>query len=153
MKIRVPSVALRFPLGRSGLLALWGLVVLAMAAAVAHGQATGTISEERVAELVQSLDGVVRQPTVDSAWVAVRVETVDGRVLYDFNGAKLMMPASNMKLITAAALELLGPDHVGKPGMARSRSAGGRAPDGPFPNSWRAISIFRAGAITLLQED
>ena len=103
MKIRVPSVALRFPLGRSGLLALWVLVVLAMAAAVAHGQAAGTLNEERVAELVQSLDGVVRQPTVDSAWVAVRVETVDGRVLYYFNGAKLMMTASNMKLITAAA--------------------------------------------------
>lgn len=158
MKIRVPSVALRFPLGRSGLLALWVLVVLAMAAAVAHGQATGTISEERVAELVQSLDGVVRQPTVDSAWVGVRVETVDGRVLYDFNGAKLMMPASNMKLITAAAgLELLGPDHVWETRVWLDpwESAGGSEHlTGPLPERLEGnIYLQGGGDPTLLQED
>lgn len=66
-----------------------------------------------IAALHQAIDGVLNQPGLASTWVGVRVETLDGEMLYDFNGNKLMMPASNQKLITAAAgLELLGPDYV-----------------------------------------
>ncbi len=50
-------------------------------------------------------------PDFANAFWGVRVERLNGRVLYDQNGCKEFVPASNMKLYTtAAALELLGPD-------------------------------------------
>ncbi|MDK2970455.1 MAG: hypothetical protein PWP23_210 [Candidatus Sumerlaeota bacterium] len=61
--------------------------------------------------LAAKLDAVFLAPKFSSAHWGVRVETLDGRVLYDRNGEKGFMPASNLKIITtSAALEKLGPD-------------------------------------------
>lgn len=91
----------------------WCLAVLTAlvlsVSVTAFGQTQHTSAA--VAELVRSIDGILSQPTLAQAWVGVRVETLGGELLYDANGSKLMVPASNMKIITAAAgLELLGPD-------------------------------------------
>lgn len=113
MKVCLAAVRRDFGLRQAGAIVTGLLVLLLVIGSIVPGRAETVIADEQLATLAKSLDGVVSQPTAASAWVGVRVETLDGRVLYDSNGAKLMMPASNMKLVTAAAgLELLGPDYV-----------------------------------------
>ncbi|HOE63151.1 MAG TPA: D-alanyl-D-alanine carboxypeptidase/D-alanyl-D-alanine-endopeptidase [Candidatus Sumerlaeota bacterium] len=57
----------------------------------------------------QSLDNVFDVPEfADSLW-GVCVQKLDGETLYDYNGNKWMLPASNMKIYSgAAALDILG---------------------------------------------
>jgi D-alanyl-D-alanine carboxypeptidase/D-alanyl-D-alanine-endopeptidase (penicillin-binding protein 4) len=65
------------------------------------------------ADLTASLDALFDHPDFANAFWGVRVERLDGSVIYDRNGQKRLIPASNMKLVTtAAALELLGPDYT-----------------------------------------
>lgn len=55
------------------------------------------------------LDRLFEQSVLARALVGARVETLDGRLVYDRNGGRLVMPASNMKLATVAvAAERLG---------------------------------------------
>ncbi|HEX8070664.1 MAG TPA: D-alanyl-D-alanine carboxypeptidase/D-alanyl-D-alanine-endopeptidase [Pyrinomonadaceae bacterium] len=65
-----------------------------------------------VEELRARLQALVEQPQFAPALLAAKVASLDtGRVLFEANAAKLLMPASNMKLYTvAAALDRLGPD-------------------------------------------
>lgn len=62
--------------------------------------------------LQSDLDRLFSDPAVSRALVAARVESLrDGRVLYAQNDQKLVMPASNMKLVTlAVAADRLGWD-------------------------------------------
>jgi D-alanyl-D-alanine carboxypeptidase/D-alanyl-D-alanine-endopeptidase (penicillin-binding protein 4) len=66
---------------------------------------------ERV--LTSDLDRIFGAPVTSNALWGVLVKSVDtGRVLYSRNAATLMMPASNMKIVTlAAAAETLGWDY------------------------------------------
>src|SRR6185369_2049126 len=56
---------------------------------------------------------VLAKPELSSAMVGIKVVSLDnGRVLFEENAAKLLRPASNMKLYTvAAALDRLSPDY------------------------------------------
>jgi D-alanyl-D-alanine carboxypeptidase/D-alanyl-D-alanine-endopeptidase (penicillin-binding protein 4) len=58
----------------------------------------------------EALDAIFNDPLFARATFGVRVESItDGRVLYTRNSDKLVIPASNMKLLTmAAAAEKLG---------------------------------------------
>lgn len=60
----------------------------------------------------EALDAIFNDPLFARALFAVRVESVsDGRVLYTRNSEKLVVPASNMKLLTmSVAAEKLGWD-------------------------------------------
>lgn len=62
--------------------------------------------------LQSDLDRIFSDPLLSRAVLAARVESLrDGRLLYAQNDAKLMLPASNMKLITlAVAADRLGWD-------------------------------------------
>ena len=62
----------------------------------------------------QGLDGVLARRSLEGARVAVAVvDTATGTSLYMRNADAPMIPASNMKLLTtAAAVRLLGVDHV-----------------------------------------
>lgn len=64
------------------------------------------------ADLAADLDDIFSDPVVARALVGIRVESLQtGAVLYERNGGKLVMPASNMKVVTmAAAAERLGWD-------------------------------------------
>ncbi|MDX1972096.1 MAG: D-alanyl-D-alanine carboxypeptidase/D-alanyl-D-alanine-endopeptidase, partial [Candidatus Sumerlaeia bacterium] len=72
--------------------------------------------KQPLAELQKSLavglEKSFNAPKYASAHWGVRVEKLDGTVLYDWQGKKAFMPASQMKVFTtAAALDLLGPEY------------------------------------------
>ncbi|CAN5636948.1 D-alanyl-D-alanine carboxypeptidase/D-alanyl-D-alanine-endopeptidase [soil metagenome] len=67
--------------------------------------------DARVA-LALTADSVLHDPRFRTAmWAALIVDPATGDTLYSLNPRKLVMPASNMKVLTGAvALHLLGPD-------------------------------------------
>lgn len=84
-----------------------GLAIVSGALAVA-GCATPRTGR---AALQRQLNALFDDPRFSEAYWGVRVETLDGKVLYDRLGHKQFIPASNLKVFTtAAALERLGPD-------------------------------------------
>jgi serine-type D-Ala-D-Ala carboxypeptidase/endopeptidase (penicillin-binding protein 4) len=68
----------------------------------------GTLTELRT-----RISEILAKPELSPAMVGVKVVSLDtGRVLFEENAAKLLRPASNMKLYTvAAALDRLSPDY------------------------------------------
>lgn len=65
-----------------------------------------------VAELQSRIADVLRRPELAPAMIGIKVVSLDtGRTLFEENAAKLLRPASNMKLYTVAtALDRLSPD-------------------------------------------
>ena len=63
--------------------------------------------------LARQLDSIFNAPLMDQALWGVEVKSLDtGRLLYARNARTLMMPASNMKIVTlAAAIDTLGWDY------------------------------------------
>jgi D-alanyl-D-alanine carboxypeptidase/D-alanyl-D-alanine-endopeptidase (penicillin-binding protein 4) len=70
-------------------------------------------STKTVAELQARISEILAKSELASAMVGVKVVSLDtGRVLFEENAAKLLRPASNMKLYTVAtALDRLSPDY------------------------------------------
>ncbi|HEV8348211.1 MAG TPA: D-alanyl-D-alanine carboxypeptidase/D-alanyl-D-alanine-endopeptidase [Vicinamibacterales bacterium] len=64
--------------------------------------------------LVRDIDAILAQPALDRGYWAVLVKSLKSdETLYTLNARKLMMPASNMKIVTlAAAAERLGWDYT-----------------------------------------
>ena len=64
-------------------------------------------------DLAADLDDIFADPVIARALVGIRVESLQtGALLYERNGGKLVMPASNMKLVTmAVAADRLGWDY------------------------------------------
>jgi D-alanyl-D-alanine carboxypeptidase/D-alanyl-D-alanine-endopeptidase (penicillin-binding protein 4) len=63
-------------------------------------------------QLGADLDAIFDTPPFDTAVWSVRVEGLNGDVLYEKNPRTLVMPASNMKIVTmSAAAETLGWNH------------------------------------------
>lgn len=95
----------------TGLLLLTGTSPAPTGALAADDPEEETADERRspAALLAQVLD----EPTARSAVTGVYVRSVeDGAVVYEQRSATSFVPASNAKIVTtAAALELLGPDH------------------------------------------
>lgn len=90
------------------------LALLAGAAFAAGAPATGVAAladDPAVTRLTATLDGILADTRLDGAYAAVVVrDTTTGETLYDRNGSRRLLPASNTKLLTsAAALEILGP--------------------------------------------
>ncbi len=73
----------------------------------------GSPSSEALAELKASIDTVLSMPAMSNARVGVCVRRMsDGAELYGRDADTLLIPASNMKIVTtAAALHDLGPDY------------------------------------------
>jgi D-alanyl-D-alanine carboxypeptidase/D-alanyl-D-alanine-endopeptidase (penicillin-binding protein 4) len=77
-------------------------------------QAPGLPASPASAQLVSDLDRIFADPVLTRALIGVRVESLDGggaTLVYARNSDKLVMPASNMKLLTmSAAADRLGWD-------------------------------------------
>ncbi|MCP2262171.1 D-alanyl-D-alanine carboxypeptidase / D-alanyl-D-alanine-endopeptidase (penicillin-binding protein 4) [Streptoalloteichus tenebrarius] len=111
------------PGGRGGARRLWlgagsvllaGLLVGSGVAAVNVVTATTAVAEPvGRAALVADLDRILTDPQLRGARSSVVVrDAASGEVLYDRGGSDRLAPASNAKMLTAAAaLETLGPDH------------------------------------------
>lgn len=65
------------------------------------------------ADLAEQIDGIISPSVAKRVQFSIRVvEAASGRTLYEHDARELMVPASNMKIITsAAALRYLGPDY------------------------------------------
>ncbi|GAA1446659.1 D-alanyl-D-alanine carboxypeptidase/D-alanyl-D-alanine-endopeptidase [Nocardiopsis tropica] len=70
-------------------------------------------SGARLSELREDIDAILEDPALEGAVSGVVVvDTETGEELYSRDGGEQLLPASNMKLFTAAAaLEVLGADH------------------------------------------
>ena len=66
-----------------------------------------------LAELQSRISEILAKPELSSAMVGIKVTSLDtGQVLFEENSAKLLRPASNMKLYTVAtALDRLSPEY------------------------------------------
>ncbi|HEX5882969.1 MAG TPA: D-alanyl-D-alanine carboxypeptidase/D-alanyl-D-alanine-endopeptidase [Pyrinomonadaceae bacterium] len=81
---------------------------------ISSAVAQQTITAPRtLPELQAKIAEVLAQPELSPAMVGIKVVSLDnGRVLFEENAAKLLRPASNMKLYTVAtALDRLSPDY------------------------------------------
>ena len=93
---------------RLGFLLLAAVICTLSMSAGAGLAATGT-----KAPLEEQLRGVLDRHRPDGATAGIRIAEVgSGQVLFSHNAEKLLLPASNQKLVTAgAALAALGPDY------------------------------------------
>jgi D-alanyl-D-alanine carboxypeptidase/D-alanyl-D-alanine-endopeptidase (penicillin-binding protein 4) len=68
------------------------------------------------ADLEEQIDGIIRESVQKRVRFSIHILEIDtGKTVYDHDARELMIPASNMKIITsAAALNYLGPDYVYK---------------------------------------
>ena len=84
-----------------------------IAATVVAGRTVANGSLRSVEELRARISEVLRNSEIAPAQLAVKIASLDtGRILYEENAGKLLMPASNMKIYTvAAALDRLSPDY------------------------------------------
>ncbi|HET6850805.1 MAG TPA: D-alanyl-D-alanine carboxypeptidase/D-alanyl-D-alanine-endopeptidase [Pyrinomonadaceae bacterium] len=86
------------------------LLLFCISSAVAQQTTT---APRTLPELRSKISEVLAKPELSSAMVGIKVVSLDnGRVLFEENAAKLLRPASNMKLYTVAtALDRLSPDY------------------------------------------
>jgi len=77
------------------------------------------------ADLETQIDDIIRESVQDRVKFSIHIIEADsGRTIYDHDAKELMIPASNMKIITsAAALNYLGPDYVYKTRIGLSGNA------------------------------
>ena len=62
--------------------------------------------------LQQSIEKILNDPALSEATIGICAKTADGRTLAEIDADNMIMPASNMKLIsTGTALHRLGPDY------------------------------------------
>jgi serine-type D-Ala-D-Ala carboxypeptidase/endopeptidase (penicillin-binding protein 4) len=95
-------------------IAIYLLVAFTFAAAVAQQPKPATPAPPKtLAELQARISEVLAKPELSPAMVGIKVVSLDnGRVLFEENAAKLLRPASNMKLYTVAtALDRLSPEY------------------------------------------
>jgi D-alanyl-D-alanine carboxypeptidase/D-alanyl-D-alanine-endopeptidase (penicillin-binding protein 4) len=62
--------------------------------------------------LQQTIEKIISDPALTEATIGICVKTGDGKILAEIDSDNMIMPASNMKLIsTGTALHQLGPEH------------------------------------------
>ncbi|GAB3226756.1 D-alanyl-D-alanine carboxypeptidase/D-alanyl-D-alanine-endopeptidase [Glycomyces halotolerans] len=123
----------------------------AIGAATALGIAGTVVAQaqhHRDDPLAEAIDAIIDDPRLTDSQIGVRIADADtGEILYDHDGAQRIVPASNNKLATsAAALEILGPDHTFTTDLAAETAPSGGAVDGD-------LYLRGTGDPTLLEAD
>ncbi len=78
----------------------------------AWAQETAGSLQDAAEALQGKVEAIVADPALGEAVMSISARTGDGRTLVDIDGDNMVMPASNMKLITTgAALHALGSDY------------------------------------------
>jgi serine-type D-Ala-D-Ala carboxypeptidase/endopeptidase (penicillin-binding protein 4) len=92
--------------------ASWQLLWLLVGTACARGSLAPAPARDERAELRHLIDSLLAAPETRGArWGVLIVDPERGDTLYSRDAGKLLIPASNQKIITAAAaLDALGPD-------------------------------------------
>ncbi|TDC65465.1 D-alanyl-D-alanine carboxypeptidase/D-alanyl-D-alanine endopeptidase [Streptomyces hainanensis] len=92
---------------------LLAATTLAWSAPAGAEQPTDTTDSPDTPDFAEALDRALADPRLDGARAGVVVlDAATGDTLYERGGDDRLMPASNTKLLTAAAaLDILGPDH------------------------------------------
>ena len=87
-------------------------LVLGACAGLAHPGGTTTGAASARVALRRSIDSMLAMPTLRSAsWGILIVDPAAAETLYSHNATKLLIPASNQKLVSSSVmLEQLGPD-------------------------------------------
>jgi serine-type D-Ala-D-Ala carboxypeptidase/endopeptidase (penicillin-binding protein 4) len=111
------------------LMLLCGLVLLI--GVVGALSPVSSVSAQDRGDLGADLDAILANPGLAGADVGLVVKTLDGETVYQHSSDRRRQPASNAKIATsAAALEVLGPDHrfattVSSPARVRGHSLDG----------------------------
>lgn len=64
------------------------------------------------AQVQEAIESIISDPAVENAVIGIYAISGNGRMLADINARTMMVPASNMKLIsTGTAIHKLGPDY------------------------------------------
>ncbi|MFD4631856.1 D-alanyl-D-alanine carboxypeptidase/D-alanyl-D-alanine-endopeptidase [Streptomyces sp. NPDC058284] len=90
---------------------IWPAVLAVAAAGLSAGSPAGADSDR--SGLPEAIDTILGDPRMEGGVASVVIaDSASGDVLYQHRSSGRLMPASNTKLLTsAAAMELLGPDH------------------------------------------
>ena len=81
------------------------------------GQESNTVQE--TSGMQDILNEIANDATFSQAHTGICVMDSDGQILAEINSDKMMLPASNMKLITTGtALHILGPDYTFETSLA-----------------------------------
>ena len=88
------------------------LSILAAAAVSFSGISASAQTSSPTESLQKATEGIVSDPALKEAVISISARKGDGTVLVDINAEDMVIPASNMKLITTgAAMYAFGPDH------------------------------------------
>lgn len=87
------------------------LIIFLMLTCIYGASAQSTLTG-KAAQLQDAVEGITADLALSEAVMSICARSGDGKTLVDIDGDNMVMPASNMKLIsTGAALHVLGSDH------------------------------------------
>ena len=122
------------------------IIISLMLAGISGASAQSTLAD-KAAQLQAAVEGITADPALSEAVMSICARSGDGRTLVDIDGDNMVMPASNMKLIsTGAALHALGSDYRFKTGLGHD----GKIVDGVLKGN---LYIIGGGDPTLGSKD
>lgn len=123
------------------------IIIISLMLAGISGAAAQSTLAGKAAQLQNAVEGITADPALSEAVMSICARSGDGRTLVDIDGDNMVMPASNMKLIsTGAALHALGSDYRFKTGLGHD----GKIVDGVLKGN---LYIIGGGDPTLGSKD
>ena len=123
------------------------IIIISLMLAGIYGASAQSTLAGKAAQLKAAVEGITADPALSEAVMSICARSGDGRTLVDIDGENMVMPASNMKLIsTGAALHALGSDYRFKTGLGHD----GKIVDGVLKGN---LYIIGGGDPTLGSKD
>lgn len=123
------------------------IIIISLMLAGIYGASAQSTLAGKAAQLQAAVEGITADPALSEAVMSICARSGDGRTLVDIDGDNMVMPASNMKLIsTGAALHALGSDYRFKTSLGHD----GKIVDGVLKGN---LYIIGGGDPTLGSKD